>query len=147
MNDTLYVIIDSLEILLPKQHEDTNKALTLYSVIEKNRKECNAYDPTVCVHSRQAGNKVEIEIQDNGTGIANSLMNKVFQPFFTTKPAGHGTGLGLSLSYDIIKAAGGEIKVESREDEFARFTVQLPYETELAGKTSYQESGLTKLNK
>ncbi|MFI5152504.1 MAG: tetratricopeptide repeat protein [Chitinophagales bacterium] len=117
-----------------------------YSVIEKNKKECNGYDPTVCVYSRQAGNKVEIEIQDNGKGIPNSLMNKIFQPFFTTKPAGLGTGLGLSLSYDIIKAAGGEIKVESRQDEFAKFTVQLPYETEVSQEPGSMETGIAAMN-
>jgi signal transduction histidine kinase len=117
-----------------------------YSVIEKNKKECNGYDPTVCVYSRQSGNKVEIEIQDNGKGIPNSLMNKIFQPFFTTKPAGLGTGLGLSLSYDIIKAAGGEIKVESREDEFARLTVQLPYEKEISQEPGSNETGIAALN-
>jgi signal transduction histidine kinase len=97
-----------------------------YSVNEKNKKENLGYDPTVFVRTRQAGNKVEIEIEDNGMGIDDSLVSKIFQPFYTTKPAGHGTGLGLSLSYDIIRSMGGEIRVDSREAKYAKFIVQLP---------------------
>ena len=59
--------------------------------------------------------KVEIRVEDNGNGIPQNIVDKIFQPFFTTKPTGQGTGLGLSLSYDIIKAHGGEIKVETKE--------------------------------
>jgi signal transduction histidine kinase len=72
------------------------------------------------------GDHIEININDNGTGIPEKLLDKIFQPFFTTKPTGQGTGLGLSLSYDIVKAAGGELKVETREGEGTRFTVILP---------------------
>jgi signal transduction histidine kinase len=70
--------------------------------------------------------KIEIVVQDNGRGIAKNIIDKIFQPFFTTKPTGQGTGLGLSLSYDIIQAHGGEINVESSENNFTRFTVLLP---------------------
>jgi two-component system NtrC family sensor kinase len=63
---------------------------------------------------------------DNGNGIPQKVLDKVFQPFFTTKPTGQGTGLGLSLSYDIIKAHGGELKVETRENEGSEFLIQLP---------------------
>ena len=70
--------------------------------------------------------KVEIRVKDNGNGIPQKVLDKIFQPFFTTKPTGQGTGLGLSLSYDIIKAHGGEIKVETKEGEFAEFVIQLP---------------------
>jgi signal transduction histidine kinase len=69
---------------------------------------------------------IDISIADNGTGIPDKLLDKIFQPFFTTKPAGQGTGLGLSLSYDIVRAAGGELKVETRQGEGTRFVVSLP---------------------
>ena len=67
-----------------------------------------------------------IRVKDNGNGIPQKILDKIFQPFFTTKPAGQGTGLGLSLSYDIIKAHGGEIKVETKEGEFTEFVIQIP---------------------
>ncbi|MBR2649963.1 MAG: HAMP domain-containing histidine kinase [Sediminibacterium sp.] len=73
------------------------------------------------------GNKIEITVSDNGTGIPNEIKEKIFQPFFTTKPTGQGTGLGLSLAYDIVtKGHGGELKVESKEREGTTFSVQLP---------------------
>ena len=72
------------------------------------------------------GAKVEITVSDNGNGIPQNIVDKIFQPFFTTKPTGQGTGLGLSLSYDIIKAHGGEIKVETKEGEGSEFIIQLP---------------------
>jgi len=67
-----------------------------------------------------------LKIRDNGPGIPQNILDKIFQPFFTTKPTGQGTGLGLSISYDIIKAHGGEMKVETREGEFAEFVIILP---------------------
>jgi two-component system, NtrC family, sensor kinase len=70
--------------------------------------------------------KVEIRIKDNGDGIPQNNLDKIFQPFFTTKPTGKGAGLGLSLSYDILKAHGGQIKVETKEGEFTEFVIQLP---------------------
>jgi two-component system, NtrC family, sensor kinase len=82
--------------------------------------------PTITVSTKNLGNKIEILIKDNGPGIPSSIKDKIFQPFFTTKPAGQGTGLGLSLSYDIVKAHGGEIRVESKEGEGTEFTIQLP---------------------
>jgi signal transduction histidine kinase len=69
---------------------------------------------------------VSISVKDNGTGIPQKVLDKIFQPFFTTKPTGQGTGLGLSLSYDIIRAHGGELKVETKEGEGAEFIIQLP---------------------
>jgi signal transduction histidine kinase len=66
-------------------------------------------------------------VKDNGAGIPKKVIDKIFQPFFTTKPTGQGTGLGLSLSYDIVKAHGGELKVESTEGEGAKFIVELPF--------------------
>ncbi|HET6996760.1 MAG TPA: ATP-binding protein, partial [Chitinophagaceae bacterium] len=82
--------------------------------------------PTVRVSTKKEGNKILISIADNGPGIPPGLLDKIFQPFFTTKPAGQGTGLGLSLSYDIIKAHGGEIKVESKEGEGTTFIITIP---------------------
>ncbi|MBD0328342.1 MAG: histidine kinase, partial [Pyrinomonadaceae bacterium] len=70
---------------------------------------------------------VEIQVKDNGTGIPQKVVDKIFQPFFTTKPTGEGTGLGLSLSYDIItNGHGGELKVNSKESEYSEFVVRLP---------------------
>ena len=85
------------------------------------------YEPTVSVSTKKVGNTIEIKVADNGNGIPQNIADKIFQPFFTTKPTGQGTGLGLSLSYDIIKANGGEIKVESKENEGAEFVIQLPF--------------------
>ena len=70
--------------------------------------------------------RVEITVKDNGNGIPQKIVDKIFQPFFTTKPTGQGTGLGLILAYDIIKAHGGEIKVETKEGEGSEFIIQLP---------------------
>ncbi|MBX9778698.1 MAG: GAF domain-containing protein [Chitinophagaceae bacterium] len=85
------------------------------------------YSPTVTVSTKNLGNKIEITVSDNGTGIPNEIKEKIFQPFFTTKPTGQGTGLGLSLAYDIVtKGHGGELKVESKEREGTTFSVQLP---------------------
>ena len=69
---------------------------------------------------------VEISVQDNGPGIPDSIKEKIFQPFFTTKPTGSGTGLGLSLSYDIVKAHGGELRVDSEEEKGTKFTLIIP---------------------
>jgi signal transduction histidine kinase len=75
----------------------------------------NGYQPEVTVSTKRVGDKVEIHVKDNGTGMPESVKSKIFQPFFTTKPTGQGTGLGLSLSYDIItKGHGGELKVECK---------------------------------
>jgi signal transduction histidine kinase len=82
--------------------------------------------PTVWVSTKKKGNKALISIRDNGPGIPQKVLDKIFQPFFTTKPTGQGTGLGLSLAYDIVKAHGGELKVETKEREGAEFVIQLP---------------------
>ena len=84
------------------------------------------YEPTVSVSTKKVGDKVLISVKDNGNGIPQKVLDKIFQPFFTTKPTGQGTGLGLSLSYDIVKAHGGEIKVETKEGEGTEFIIQLP---------------------
>ncbi|MGC4101127.1 ATP-binding protein [Ferruginibacter sp.] len=84
------------------------------------------YDPTVSVSTKKLQNKVEIRVTDNGNGIPQNIIDKIFQPFFTTKPTGQGTGLGLSLAYDIVKVHGGELKVETKEGEGTTFIIQLP---------------------
>jgi signal transduction histidine kinase len=97
-----------------------------YAVTEKMKQQPEGYEPTVSVSTKKVGGKVEIKVSDNGNGIPQKIVDKIFQPFFTTKPTGVGTGLGLSLSYDIVKAHGGEIKVNTIEKEFTEFVVQLP---------------------
>ncbi len=84
------------------------------------------YQPTVSIATKSLYKKVKILVSDNGNGIPENLRNKIFQPFFTTKPTGQGTGLGLSLCYDIVKAHGGEIKVESEENQGTTFIIELP---------------------
>ena len=84
------------------------------------------YEPTVSISTKKINDKVEIKVADNGNGIPQKILEKIFQPFFTTKPTGQGTGLGLSLSYDIVKAHGGELKVETKENEETAFIISLP---------------------
>jgi len=100
---------------------DEKKKLSFAKVSE------DKYEPTVSVSTKKIGDKVLISVKDNGSGIPQKVLEKIFQPFFTTKPTGQGTGLGLSLSYDIIKAHGGELKVETKEGEGAEFVVNLPH--------------------
>jgi len=117
-----------------------------YAVNERSKKEKNGYQPTISVSServdspsgaglpasQQAGGEhgqgdfIQITIKDNGPGIPEHIKDKIFQPFFTTKPSGQGTGLGLSLSYDIVKAHGGVLKVEMNEGEGSIFIIQMP---------------------
>jgi signal transduction histidine kinase len=104
-----------------------------YAVNEKH-KACQAepveadrtYEPLVVVSTKNLGVKIEISVKDNGNGIPDNIKEKIFQPFFTTKPTGQGTGLGLSLSYDIVKAHGGEIKIESQDGVGTEFIISLP---------------------
>jgi signal transduction histidine kinase len=97
-----------------------------YTVSEKKKQVGDDYEPTVSVSTKKVNGKVEIKVSDNGNGMPQKVLDKIFQPFFTTKPTGEGTGLGLSLSYDIIKAHGGELKVETKEGEGAEFIIQIP---------------------
>ena len=121
-----------------------------YAVNEKLKTESlkskaagNSYQPVVAVSTKKTGDKIELRVRDNGIGIPQKILDKIFQPFFTTKPTGQGTGLGLSISYDIIKAHGGELKVETEEGVFSEFIVQLPinnnkviFRPNLSGKLS-----------
>jgi signal transduction histidine kinase len=97
-----------------------------YAVNEGTITKGNSYKPTVLVITKKSGNSVIITVSDNGNGIPQKISDKIFQPFFTTKPTGEGTGLGLSLSYDIIKAQGGTLKVESTEGEGSEFIIMMP---------------------
>jgi signal transduction histidine kinase len=97
-----------------------------YAVSEKKKQLNGSFEPKVSVAISRGIGKVEITVTDNGNGIPQKILDKIYQPFFTTKPTGEGTGLGLSLSYDIIKAHGGEIKVNSTEGEGTIFKIQLP---------------------
>ncbi len=105
-----------------------------YAVDKKAKEGLEGYKPELVVStssspSADGGNRgVEITVSDNGPGIPDSIKQKIFQPFFTTKPTGQGTGLGLSLSYDIVKAHGGELTVETNEGEGSTFTILIPVE-------------------
>jgi len=97
-----------------------------YAVDEKKKQQPNSYDSTVSISTKKSGDKVLIAVKDNGNGIPQKVIDKIFQPFFTTKPTGEGTGLGLSLAYDIVKSHGGELKVETKEGDGSAFIIQLP---------------------
>jgi two-component system, NtrC family, sensor kinase len=97
-----------------------------YSMNEKNKLHITGYEPTISVSSKKTNGKVEIRIKDNGLGVPKKILDKIFQPFFTTKPTGQGTGLGLSMSYDIIKMHNGELIVNSTEGEGAEFLIRIP---------------------
>lgn len=98
-----------------------------YALSEKQKEKRDSYNPMLRVSTKNLGDKVEIRIRDNGKGIPQDILDKVFNPFFTTKPAGKGTGLGLSLSYDIIvQEHKGELKIDTEPGEFAEFIITIP---------------------
>ena len=97
-----------------------------YVVAEKNKLQPEGYEPKVSVSTKKTNSHIQIIVQDNGNGIPQKVLDKIFQPFFTTKPTGQGTGLGLSLAYDIVKAHGGELRVETKVGERTAFTIELP---------------------
>jgi len=99
-----------------------------YAVNERQKKDKDSgYKPRVTLTTRQEGNQVVIEVADNGTGMPDQVKEKIFQPFFTTKPTGEGTGLGLSLSYDIVtKGHGGAMEVMTKEGEYTNFILRIP---------------------
>jgi signal transduction histidine kinase len=106
-----------------------------FYAVSENKLQTDNYEPLVTVSTRTVkpplgGLGVVISVKDNGNGIPGNIVDKVFQPFFTTKPSGQGTGLGLSLSNDIIHAHGGEIKVHSIEGKGSEFIIQLPLNKE-----------------
>ncbi|MEP7228863.1 MAG: two-component regulator propeller domain-containing protein [Ginsengibacter sp.] len=97
-----------------------------YAVNEKAKQHPSGYEPKIAISTKKLNNAIELTVTDNGDGIPQNIVDKIFQPFFTTKPTGQGTGLGLSLSYDIVKAHGGEIKVETKVGEGSELILQLP---------------------
>jgi signal transduction histidine kinase len=97
-----------------------------YTMSEKAKLQAASYTPQVIVQTKRLDGRIEIKVTDNGNGIPKRILDKIFQPFFTTKPTGQGTGLGLSLAYDIVQAHGGEIKVATKEGEGSEFIIQLP---------------------
>jgi two-component system NtrC family sensor kinase len=97
-----------------------------YAVTQKKKQNGDDYEPIVSVSTKKINNTIQLTVKDNGNGIPQKVIDKIFQPFFTTKPTGEGTGLGLSLSYDIMKAHGGDIKVETKEGEGSEFIIQIP---------------------
>jgi signal transduction histidine kinase/ligand-binding sensor domain-containing protein len=102
-------------------HVETQNSASLQQTPQKQPN----YNPTVIVSTKNMASHIEIHVKDNGPGIPSHILDKIFQPFFTTKPPGEGTGLGLSMSYDIVKAHGGELKVETKEGEGTEFTIIL----------------------
>ncbi|MGN6602954.1 MAG: sensor histidine kinase [Ginsengibacter sp.] len=109
-NNAFYAVDEKQKVIVNKENAGKNIS----------------YEPTVCVNTHKEKDRVTITVKDNGSGIPENIREKIFQPFFTTKPTGSGTGLGLSLSYDIVKAHGGEIKVKSKEGEGTEFIIDLP---------------------
>ncbi|GAB2839601.1 sensor histidine kinase [Ferruginibacter profundus] len=98
-----------------------------YAVTEKKKETPQGYEPTVTVSTQKTNGKIEVRVKDNGNGIPQKALDKIFQPFFTTKPTGQGTGLGLSMSYDIVtKGHGGALKVETKDGQGAEFIIILP---------------------
>jgi two-component system NtrC family sensor kinase len=97
-----------------------------YAVSQKMKTAATGYEPGIILKTKKGGDKIEISVKDNGMGISQKIINKIFQPFFTTKPTGQGTGLGLSMSYDMIKSQGGDLKVVTHEGEGAEFIIIIP---------------------
>jgi signal transduction histidine kinase len=97
-----------------------------YAVDEKKKLLKDGFEPMVSVSTKKMNGSFEIKVADNGSGIPQKVLDKIFQPFFTTKPTGQGTGLGLSLAYDIVKAHGGELKVETMDGVGSEFIIQIP---------------------
>lgn len=128
-------INSSFDNMLEQVHivpEDIGRVLmnlynnAFYSVLAKAKKNIPGFSPSVTVNTKKDERLIRITVQDNGLGISEKNLSKIFQPFFTTKPTGEGTGLGLSLSYEIVKAHGGELKAFSQEGESATFVLELP---------------------
>jgi signal transduction histidine kinase len=98
-----------------------------YAVSSKSKRGVADYEPTVTVRTKHLNHSIEIRVKDNGDGIPANVINKIFQPFFTTKPSGQGTGLGLSLSYDVItKGHNGTLEVDTTAGLGSEFIIQLP---------------------
>jgi two-component system, NtrC family, sensor kinase len=118
--DKISIVAQDISRLLSNIYENA-----FYSMEQKARQQ-PGYQPQLDVQTGRVGNLIRISIKDNGSGIPPKILQKIYQPFFTTKPTGEGTGLGLSLGYDIVKAHRGEMRVNSVEGEYAEFVVELP---------------------
>ena len=118
--------------IVPVMPQDFGRVLlnlfnnAFYAVNDKKKSESGSYEPMVTLTTKKLNGSIQISVKDNGNGIPKKLIEKIFQPFFTTKPTGQGTGLGLSLSYDIVKAHGGQIKVNTEEGKYTEFVIQIP---------------------
>ena len=127
--DTLYNPSEATVAIVP---QDIGRVVlnlltnAFHAVTERKKQQPDGYVPTVTVATKVASDSVIIRISDNGNGIPKAVLDKIFQPFFTTKPTGQGTGLGLSLSYDIVKAHGGELRVSTEEKKGTDFVFSLP---------------------
>ena len=132
-NATLEPDFDPALPLVPVLAQDLGRVLlnllsnAFYAVRQRQQRGEAGYAPTVRVSTRRVGDNVEIRVRDNGGGIPADVKQKIFQPFFTTKPTGEGTGLGLSLSYDIVtQGHGGSLTVNSHEGQGTEFLISLP---------------------
>ena len=129
---TIYTEFDPSVGKIPVVTQDMGRVFinlynnAFYAVSEKNKQQLEGFEPTVSIRTKRVGDRLEIRIKDNGNGIPPKVIDKIFQPFFTTKPTGQGTGLGLSMSYDIIKAHAGNLIVDTNEGEGAEFVIQIP---------------------
>jgi signal transduction histidine kinase len=131
-NATTHTDFDPAIGMIPVISQDIGRVLlnlinnAFYAVSEKSKLSIEGYEPMVSVHTKKMNGEVEICVADNGNGIPEKVLDKVFQPFFTTKPTGQGTGLGLSLSYDTIKAHQGKINIKNTPGKGAEFIITLP---------------------
>ena len=131
-NATMHTDFDPAVVMANVVPQDIGRVIlnlitnAFYAVNEKKKTVPNGYEPAVSVSTKKTNEEILITVQDNGEGISDSVREKIFQPFFTTKPTGQGTGLGLSMSYDILKAHGGELRAESKVGEGALFIISLP---------------------
>ncbi len=121
INNAFYAVNERSRSAVSEKMNRRNKDLEGFQNLQ------GLYKPTVTVSTKKLGDKIEISVKDNGNGILPEIKNKIFQPFFTTKPTGQGTGLGLSLSYDIVKAHGGEIQIDSVQGCGSEFKIILPF--------------------
>ncbi len=120
INNAFYAVNERLRQAQPDKADVTLSR-------SKGQSLSKGYEPTVSISTKKIDNYIEIKVSDNGNGIPQNVLDKIFQPFFTTKPTGQGTGLGLSMSYDIVtKGHGGELKVETKEGEGTTFIISLP---------------------
>jgi two-component system NtrC family sensor kinase len=131
-NATLHTDFDTAIGKIPIMPQDIGRVLlnlynnAFYVVSEKQKLSIEGYEPMVSLRTKKINGEVEICVADNGSGIPEKVLDKVFQPFFTTKPTGLGTGLGLSLSYDIIKAHQGTINIRNMPGDGVEFIITLP---------------------